>query len=400
MTSKERMLAALECREVDYVPCSFMIFFNLYHQCKSEAEFVEKQLELGLDAYAHVGHLKHSFHPDVTSKQWVEKVDGRNIFCRQIDTPKGPLTQRVRQSDDWPQEDNFPIFNDYITTRAEKVLVNPQEDLEKLKYFFGPFRDEDINELKEKAAMAKNLADKHGILQVGGWKPTNEIGMVPRTRLDSDGGVMGCDCMAWLSGYEDIMILSLTNPEIIKEYVNIIHQWNMKQIEIYLDVTDSDIIWKRAWYETTEFWTPQAYRDIVMPTLKAEAKLVHQAGKKLGYIITSAFLPLLDDILEADIDVLISIDPEQGKGTELEVVKEKFLSKKKALWGGVSGAMTVELGTEKETTDAVVSALEVLGKGSGFILSPVDNVRVDNENAWKNTYAFIDAWKKHRDKKY
>ncbi len=45
MTSKERMLAAIECRETDYVPCSFMLFFNLYYHCKTEKEFVEKQLE-------------------------------------------------------------------------------------------------------------------------------------------------------------------------------------------------------------------------------------------------------------------------------------------------------------------------------------------------------------------
>ena len=69
MTPKERMLAAIEGREYDYVPCSFMMFFNLARKCKTQAEFVEKQLQLGLDAYAHVGHLKHSLHPDAIRGQ-------------------------------------------------------------------------------------------------------------------------------------------------------------------------------------------------------------------------------------------------------------------------------------------------------------------------------------------
>ena len=396
MTSKERMSAVMECREVDYVPCSFMIFFNLYNRCKTEREFVERQLELGLDAYTHAGRLKHSFHPDVKYSEWVEEKDGGKIFCRRIDTPKGPLTGRVRQTEGWPREGHFPIFNDYITGRAEEILVKPEEDLEKLKYFFGPSRDEDIQALRDSATEAKKVADQHQLLQVGGWKAGAGPGMDGGGIGDSDGGVMGCDCMAWLSGYEEVMTLSLLKPEVIKEYVNIIHNWNMRQIEIYLDVTDADIIMRRAWYETTEFWTPESYKEIIAPTIRKEAELVHQAGRKYGYIITSAFLPLLDHILNADIDVLIGIDPEQGKGTELDIVKEKFLSRKKALWGGVSGAITVELGTEKNTADAVVGALKVLGRGGGFILSPVDNIREDTENAGRNTHVFIDTWKKYR----
>ena len=192
------------------------------------------------------------------------------------------------------------------------------------------------------------------------------------------------------------MVLSITQPDIIREYVNILHEWNMRQIEIYLDVTGADLIIRRAWYETTEFWTPQAFHDIIAPTLRRECELVHQAGRKYGYIITSAFLPLLDDILDSGVDVLIGLDPEEGKGTDLKVVKEKFREKGRAIWGGVSGAVTVELGTAEETENAVIHALKTLGKEGGFILSPVDNVREDTENAWRNTTVFLDTWKKHR----
>lgn len=212
----------------------------------------------------------------------------------------------------------------------------------------------------------------------------------------SDFGIMGCDAMSWLSGFEEIMALSVLKPEVVKEYADIIHKWNLRQIEIYLDVAHPDLIIRRGWYETIEFWTPEAFRAIIAPTLQKEADLVHQAGKKFGYIITSAFLPLLDDILAAGVDVIIGLDPGQGKGTDFGAVKEKVSAAGRCIWGGVSGAITVELGSEKETRDAVCTALDELGKGGGFILSPVDNVREDTENAWKNTYAFIEEWKKRR----
>lgn len=395
MNSKERMLATMEYGETDYTPCSFMLFFNEYYTSKTEEKFIQRQIDRGLDAYVHTGFLPQSLHPEATCTEWTEEEDGTKLFCRKIETPKGPLTQRIKQREGWPRDNAFPLLNDWIVTRAQEVLVKPEEDLEKLPYVLGPAKDEDIEALKETAAAAKKVADKYGLLQVGGWKGTINP-WDERQFTDADLGVMGCDAMAWLSGYEDIMVLSLTKPEIIKQYANIIHEWTMKQIEIYLDVTESDIIWRRGWYETTEFWTPEAYREIIAPTLKKESELVHQAGKKYGYIITSSFLPLLDDILDADIDVLIGLDPKEGKGTDAGIVKEKFLEKKKAIWGGVSGAVTVELETEKDTEQAVIQALEVLGKKGGFILSPVDNVREDTENARRNTQVFIDTWKKHR----
>ena len=51
ISSRERMLAALECREPDYVPMCFMIFSALRSRCKDQFEFIDRQVELGLDAF-------------------------------------------------------------------------------------------------------------------------------------------------------------------------------------------------------------------------------------------------------------------------------------------------------------------------------------------------------------
>lgn len=388
MDSRERMLTAIGGGIGDHVPCSFMLFHNLRGRCADHAAFVEEQLRLGLDAYAHVGYLDWAMHPDARERTWTEQEHGQTVFCRRIDTPKGPLTQRVQQVEGWPTLDNFAVFNDWAVPRATEILVKPEQDLEKLPYLFGPFRDADIAALRQRAAVARDLARRHGILQMGGWNSC-------ATGIRRDNGVMGADAMAWLSGYVDVMELSLTQPDLVREYARIIHEWNLRQIQIYLDVTECDIVVRRAWYETTEFWTPAAYRTIIAPFLKSEVDLVHQAGRKFGLITTSAFLPILDDILGTGIDVLIGLDPEEGKGTDLAEVKRRFLAKGRAIWGGVSGAVTVEQGTEADTEGAVKRALQVLGPG-GFILSPVDNVRDDTPNAWRNTQRFIDAWQRLR----
>lgn len=389
MTSRERMLAAISCEPVDYIPCSFMLFFNMMARSADHAEFLERQVVMGLDPFSHAGYLKPAMHPDVTEKVWTEQEGGETIICRRLDTPKGALTQRVAQMNGWPTQDNFWIYHDWVVPRTREALVKPEQDLEKLPYLLGPFRDEDIGNLRQTAVKNNALADRFGLLRAGGWGSSYSEAL-------GDDGVMGADAMSWLSGYVDVMELSLTAPDVIKEYARIIHEWNMRAIQIYLDVADPDIIIRRAWYETTEFWTPGAYREIILPFLKREVEVVHQAGKKFGYIITSAFGPLLDDILSSGIDVLIGLDPEEGKGTDLAEVKAKFREHKRAIWGGVSGALTVEQGTEEATEAAVIRALTILGDGGGFILSPVDNVRDDTPNAWRNTEKFIEVWKRER----
>jgi hypothetical protein len=396
VTSRERMLAALSGGIPDHSPCSFMLFYNLYDHCSTDWQFVERQLEMGLDAFVHVGHLTPDLHlygglhPDARWKEWVEERGGVRHFCRRIDTPAGPLTSRLRQREGWPTEGDFPLMKDHVVPRMEEILVKPETDLEKARFLFGPVKDADVALLRAEAAEADALARRHGLLQVGGWKGSVRPG------LQVDPGVMGADAMSWLSGYEEVMVLSISRPEVIEEYARIIHEWNMRQIVVYLEETRADLIVRRGWYETTEFWTPRAYRQIIAPTLKREADAVHRAGRKFGYIITSAFLPLLDDILDAGVDVIIGLDPAEGKGTHLPAIKERVRRAGRGLWGGVSGAITVEMGTEEETEEAVRSALETLGAGGGFILSPVDNVREDTENARRNTRRFIEAWKRHR----
>ncbi len=396
MTSRERMLAAIGCDEVDHTPCSFMLYYTLFDTCRTDHEFVEKQVEMGLDAFVHVGQLNHELHrygaldPRATWKEWVEDADGSAVFCRRIDTPAGPLTSRVRRRGGWPTREDFPLMKDWIVPRMEEPLVKPEEDLEKVRFLFGPIGEAHVRTLREEAAAASALARRLGLLQVGGWKGSVRPG------LQVDPGVMGCDAMSWLSGMEPVMVLSLSNPAVIEEYARIIHEWNMRMIDVYLDVTEADLVVRRGWYETTEFWTPAAWRRIIAPTLRREADLVHQAGRKFGYIITSAFLPLVDDIIASGVDVLIGLDPSEGKGTQLPEIKRRFRAARRALWGGVSGAITVEMGTGEETEEAVRTALETLGDGGGFILSPVDNVRENTALARENSRRFIAAWKRLR----
>ena len=204
---------------------------------------------------------------------------------------------------------------------------------------------------------------------------------------------MGADALMWLCGAVNAIFLAIDEPELIEELLEIISAWNIKRMDIYLE-QGIDLLVRRAWYEGTDFWSPALYRRFIYPIVKKEIDIVHEAGAKFGYIMTSGVMPLIDDFLELGIDVLIGVDPIMGKGTDLKILKGK-VGDKISLWGGVNGFLTIEKGEKKEVEKATEEAIRILGL-KGFILSPVDNVTEVSERTWENVKTMIKTWEKMR----
>jgi len=395
MTSKERLLITIENKKPDYVPCCFMIFTALAKKCKHQFEFIERQLKLGLDVKVELPELPFRFHPEVEIKEWKEINEKENsIFLhKEYITPKGILNTVVRKTSDWPYGDSIPIFNDYLTVRSKKFLIEKEQDLESLRFLFAEPTNEDIVNFREKSNQLKKFASKKGLLISGGWRSGTPEKCAPEKGINRDGGMMGADALLWLCGVENAIFLAMDKPEMIGEILKIISEWNIKRMQIYLE-EGIDLLIKRAWYEGIEFWSPIFYRKYIFPILKKEIEIVHQAGTKFGYIITSGGMPLLDDFLELGIDVLIGIDPKMGNW-DFKKLKEK-LTGKICLWGGVNGPLTIERGAKKEVMKEVSYAILEIGREGGFILSPVDNVTNETENTWENINTLIKVWGKTR----
>jgi len=190
-----------------------------------------------------------------------------------------------------------------------------------------------------------------------------------------------------------LMVLAHEQPDFIAELLEMIHTWNLQRMAVVLSA-GVDLLIYRAWYEGCDFVTPRFYHEVILPRLKAEVVLAHSRGALFGYICSSGLGPLLDYFLEARIDALIGIDPVQGTHTDMKAIKER-IGHRICLWGGVSGAVTVELGSEESVRVAVRRAVETVGP-DGFILSPVDNITIDAPQTWRNLEVFLDEWRQVR----
>jgi hypothetical protein len=351
-------------------------------------ELVKAERDMGLDSMLFIPitprpqRLDHPdlrglpirFAPEVTVKQWREETgDDCGRLFREYVTPGGTLTTSVRLSEDWPHGDHLPFIDDYQIPRAEKPLVTGPEDLASLEYLLIPPGEDDIAHFKKEAQQSCAFVEDQGVLLAGGW------------------GV-GMDMANWLCGMQNLMLFTMEQPAFVEDLLEMIHVWNRRRMEAVLSAP-VDLYIRRAWYEGCDFVMPDFYRDVILPRLKAEVDLAHQHGARFGYICSSGTKPMLDYYLEAGIDVLIGIDPIQGTHTDMPLMKKR-LGGRVCLWGGVSGAVTVEMGREEEIRSAVREAVEILGP-DGFILSPVDNITVDEPLTWGNLNIFIDEWRRH-----
>ena len=251
-----------------------------------------------------------------------------------------------------------------------KPLISGIEDLSPLQFLLYPTQDEQILQFQEEAGRAHDFSEEHGILLVGGW------------------GV-GLDMACWLCGIQNLTMLTIDQPTFVSQLLEMIHVWNMQRMQVILSAP-VDLFIRRAWYEGCDFVTPKFYNNEILPRLKAEVELVHAHGAKFGYLITSGTKPMLDYYLEAGIDVLIGVDPIQGTYTDMPLMKNK-LDKRICLWGGVSGSVTIEMGTEEQVRSETRKAINILGP-TGLILSPVDNITLDTPLTWGNIDFFKEEW--------
>jgi hypothetical protein len=362
-----------------------MLFDSLRSASKDYADFVERQVEMGLDAvvelpprppvvvndHYNLHGLPVRYDPRVTISEWIESRgdEAVPILIKEYRTPAGTLRTEVRQTKDWRWGSHVPFLDDYIVPRARRFPVAEEGDIEALRYLLVSPTTEEIEGFRRDCAPALGLARKRGLLVTGGW------------------GV-GADLVGWICGLQNMIYLVYDQPRLVREVLGLIATWNRGRMEVVLGA-GIDLFVKRAWYENLDFWTPATWRQYLLPILKSEVDLVHERGAKFGYIITSSCMGLLDMIAEAKVDVVIGVDPHAW---DLPKTKDR-LGGRVCLWGGVNGHLTVEEGRPEEVRAEVRRAIEVLAPGGGFILSPVDNLREDTASSRENVKALLAEWR-------
>jgi len=377
LSSRERLLLAINNKEPDHVPLDLDFFGPLSGRWKDQFQRAEELLSMEVDDTLRINPPYQGFHPEVKVKTWQEKRPGEEVplLFKEYETPKGKLSTVVRKTKDWPYGDDIPLISDFNIPRSKKFLISEEEDLEKVPYLFGEPSKSEMERFRQEAKAIKEFGRKHQLLTVGRQ-------------------IWGGDTAAWLCGLENLIFLAMDRPQFMERLMEFMFAKANKTLELLLDL-GVDVVFRRGWYETTDFWSPSLYKRFFAPYLKKEIEMCHQAGIKFAYAMSSGIMPLLSTFKELGIDILYYIDPVQDRTMDLRRLKEEA-GGVICLRGGVNSYITVELGSEEDIDAAVKNAISILAPGGGFILSAVDAVGMQPD-AWDKVLLMIESWRRHRD---
>lgn len=383
MSSKERIIATIKHEDVDHIPLCFegighqsVTFID--HLYPNHFDRVNFYLDLELDTAVRFGPPIFS-NSAFQTREWKEyhSKEPYPLLIKEYITPKGNLKQVLRKYN-YPSN-SIDIFSDYNvpTSRSIKYLIEKEEDLEKLKYILVPPNDEELKWYRQQAEITRKFCNEKQVLFAG---YSQGIG----------------DPLLWMSGAEIIIMSSVLNPDFLSQYIDIISEWNKKLVEIQIDA-GIDLIIRRGWYESTDFWAPDLFRKFLFEPLKNEIEMAHQAGVFFTYVMNSKAKPMIDIFNDLAFDIYSNIDP-ITVGMDLAELKRE-ISSRITLYGGVNNFIVIENGTVDEVRKSVIDAIEKLAPGGHFVLGPGDTLdftMANPENTKKNFYEMIKVWKELR----
>jgi len=411
MTSRERILAALEGRAPDHVPLTFWCFgfhappglawetdrrpvpywyskrlehiHTLPHPWQPEDELkrAEAWLSLGVDDILEVS-VPWSQDPEVSVRDSVippgaPAGDPRYpVMVRRYQTPSGLLRHAVKRTGDeghgWPvQPDYVPLFEDYNVSRAVQHAVASPPDVPAIKHLFAPPDQAQRCWFAEQVAQMRAFAEQKGLL-VQAWT------------------AFGMDAAVWLAGSQHAVILALDAPEAFAQLIEIIAETDYARTELAATTEGVDMVCQRGWYSSTDFWSPSLFERYVHPQVAELAALAHRHGKKFSYTVTTGVERLGPRLADAGGDLLYYVDPVLDKITP-EKARELFAGRMTVAGG--TNAISLASGDNERIRREVRHAMEGLGPTNRFILSATDALFPDTP--WEGVQQMIETWKEY-----
>jgi uroporphyrinogen decarboxylase-like protein len=393
MTSRERMLAAMRCEEHDHVPFSPYIYQNSWGKkefhWRNQVERTEKMLGLGLDPFFNIWLPDYEPSSDVEIKTWREKKGDEILTTKEFHTPAGVLRQVIREDEEWcgarhgtwipktwggVDRDHFgmDLFDDYNISRRLEPWVKDSSDLEKLKYLIRIPQGYKLDEWRMDAQRAMEYADRFEV-----------VSLATRT-------IIG-DAYQWFCDIPWFMMQLYDDPEFVRDFFAIFQDWALDQVDLAMEI-GVDVFQYRGWYETPPFWSPENWKEYLLPGLEKQVEKVHAVEKLLTYNLPEGQGAFIDVLSESNVDILQGMDPKMLHSKNvggLEEIFEKHGSSK-SFWGGVNAEVTLESQDYKRIKEEVSQAVEVLNQNNGLVLSAYIFQEVPHEGVMR----FIEAWKK------
>jgi uroporphyrinogen decarboxylase len=194
----------------------------------------------------------------------------------------------------------------------------------------------------------------------------------------ADRAIIGC--FTWgayfiatfVRGMEDLMMDFALRPEYAECLIRTISERTLAYVENLVETGGDgiDIVYMADDYcsQLAPMFSPATFKQLVVPYLRATADRVHARNKKLLLHCCGAVRPLLPMILDAGVDMLEPIQI-RAAGMDPAELKKEF-GKRLCFYGGVDLQQILSRGTPQEVSNEVKRLIDILGEDGGYILGP------------------------------
>ncbi len=413
MTSKDRVIQALNHREPDRIPVDFGAtavtgmhvncviglcdHYGLQkrpvkvHEPYQMLGLIDEDLKrvLGIDIEGVYSAETLFGFPNENWKPW-RMDDGTEVLVSEHfkvrkdsngDTliyPKGDLSA--------PPSGRMPkngFFFDTIVRQEpiEEAQLDPDDNLEE----FGPISDKYLDYFE--AASRQAAETGRGVIATFGGTAFGDIALIPAPFLKHPKGIR--DIEEWYIStltrqsyihkvFERQTEIALANLEKIKTRVSDRVQ------AVFICGTDFGT-------QQSTFCSVETFRSLYFPYYKKVNDWIHQnTSWKAFKHSCGAVETLVPSIIEAGFDILNPVQC-SAAGMEPEKLKKKYGGDIVFWGGGVDTQKTLMFGTPASVREEVLRRSEVLGKGGGFIFNAVHNIQANVP--LKNVAAMFEALK-------
>lgn len=166
----------------------------------------------------------------------------------------------------------------------------------------------------------------------------------------------------YMASFENSLMWMLTEPEAMNHMMNLISSYSLNTARILLECgADCVMTISDLGTGSSLLFSRDLFLKYVYPWLKDLAKLCHSYGKFLHFHSHGHIEELMDDLVEAGIDILNPVGPSDNN--DLKMFKEKWGSRI-VLLGGIS--TTIHTMTDEQMQEHVMKAVETGRQGGGF----------------------------------
>lgn len=356
MTSRERVLTALNLEEPDRVPLDFgsniasTIVVPAYDNLKKylglehETRFMTKRARTVI--------------PNDTVLQRFD-IDTRPLMLREY---KGGTSRSIDANtfiDSWGTTWKRAPDGHFIN--VDGPFQNRDPEMENLETFDWPDPDNPglYEGLKEKAEALHKNTDYAIVLNL-------PVGIVHQCQF--------------MRGFTEFLMDLLINTEFASRLMDIIADIWIRIAENALEAVGNNIdviMWgdDLAMQQAT-FMSPEMYRELIKPRHKRMlAALKSRSSAKVHYHCCGSVYPLIEDLIDIGIDALNPIQV-AARNMDPARLKDEF-GERLAFWGAIDTQGVLPHGSPEEVRAEVRRIIDILGKGGGYILASVHNIQAE-----------------------